>query len=210
VDVQLGASCLEVNIAERLQPADFQFGEFYKQAAISRESLEVIVALQIQIGTHLLDLKIGHITYPAAQGAFMTARAAELKTLNQTPMREHLAGRAYNFTQTRIIGKNAGNVSASGNPDNRLVFLGPQVPAGVNLEKLRMQWSLEKAERQFFNSYIDLRRFHHEYPNTKITLPILSLLYKNRRIYSSPISVLVCPITPLIGRLFRKLRNSKD
>ncbi len=157
MDVQFGSSCLEVNIAERLQPADFQFRKFYKQAAIPRKSLEVGVALQIQIRTHLIDLKICHITYPAAQGAFVTARASELETLNQTSMRKHLAGRAYNFTEACIIGKNTDNMSAARNPDNRLVFFGPQVPAGINLEKLRMQRSLKKTECQFFNSYIDLR-----------------------------------------------------
>ena len=156
MDVQFGASCLEINIAEGLQPADFQFREFYKQAAIPCETLEVIVALQIQIRTHLLDLEISHVTYPAAQGAFMTAWASELETLNQASMRKHLAGRAYNFTEAGIIGKNTDNVSASCNPDNRLIFLGPQVPAGINLEKLRMQRSLKKAECQFFNSYFDL------------------------------------------------------
>jgi len=157
MDVQFGASCLEVNVAERLQPADFQFREFYEQAAIPRQSLEVVVALQIQIRTHLIDLKIGHITYPAAQGAFMAARASELETLNQPSMRKQLAGRAYNFTKAGIIGENTDNMSAARNPDNRLVFFCPQVPAGINLEKLRMQWSLKETEYQFFNSYIDLR-----------------------------------------------------
>jgi hypothetical protein len=157
MDVQFGASRLEVNIAERLQPADFQFRELYEQAAISRESLKVVVALQIQIRTHLIDLKICHITYPAAQGAFMTARASELETLNQPSVRKQLAGCAYNFTKAGIVGENTDNVSAASNPDNRLVFFCPQVPAGINLEKLRMQRSLKKAEYQFFNSYIDLR-----------------------------------------------------
>ena len=146
MDVQFASSCLEVNIAERLQPADLQFRKLYKQAAIPRKSLEVSVALQIQIRIHLLDLKICHITYPAAQGAFMTARASELETLDQPSMRKHLAGRAYNFTKAGIIGKNTDNMGASRNPDNRLVSLGPQVPAGINLEKLRVQWSLEKTE----------------------------------------------------------------
>jgi hypothetical protein len=66
VDVQFAASSLEVNIAERLESADFQFREFYKHAPISRETLKVSMALPIQTGTHLLDLKIGHVTYPSA------------------------------------------------------------------------------------------------------------------------------------------------
>ena len=154
--MQFGSSCLKVNKAERLQSADLQFGEFYKQAAISCEPLEVIVALQIQIRTHLLDLKIGHIAYAAAQGAFVAARPLELKTLNQASVRKHLAGRADNFAQASIISKNSDDVGAPCNPDNSLVFLALQVPAGVNLKKLRMQRSLEETERQFFDSNIDL------------------------------------------------------
>ena len=154
--MQFGSSCFKVNKAEWLQSADLQFGEFYKQAAVSCEPLEVIVALQIQIWTHLLYLKIGHIAYAAAQCAFVTARAMELKTLNQASVRKHLAGCADNFTQASIICKNADDVGAPCNPDNRLVFLALQVPAGINLEKLRMQRSLEETEGQFFDSNIDL------------------------------------------------------
>ena len=66
MDVQFAATSLEVNITERLESADFQFREFYKDAPILREALKVSMALPIQIGTHLLDLKIGHVTYPPA------------------------------------------------------------------------------------------------------------------------------------------------
>ena len=66
MDVQFAASSLEVNIAERLKPADFQFREFYKDTPIPREALKVGMALPIQIGAHLLDLKIGHVAYPPA------------------------------------------------------------------------------------------------------------------------------------------------
>ncbi len=124
VDVQFSLSGLEVNIAERLELADFQFREFYEHAPISRESLKVGMALPIQIRTHLLDLKVGHITYPSAQGAFMSPWAAELKTLNQASSWEHLAGRANNLSKADIIGKDADNMSASGNPNNRLVLVG--------------------------------------------------------------------------------------
>ena len=155
--MQFGPSGFEVNEAERLQPADLQLRKFYEHAAIASEALKVVVALQIQIRAHLLDLEIGHIAYAAAQGAFVAARPAELETLNQTPMRKHLPGRADNLAQAGIVGENTDDMGASGNPDNRLVFLGFETPVGINLEKLRMQRSLEKAECQLVDSYIDLR-----------------------------------------------------
>ena len=123
MDVEFAASGLEINVAERLQIIDFQIREFNKHAAISSEPLKVDMALAIQIGTHLLDLKIGHIAYPPAQGAFVGPWAAELETLNQTSMWKQLAGRAYHLTETRIIGKHADNVGAAGNPDKGLVLV---------------------------------------------------------------------------------------
>jgi len=124
VDVQLGLSGLEVNIAERLELTDFQLREFHEQASISRESLKVGMASPIQIRTHPLDLKIGHIIYTSAQSAFMGPWAAELETLNQTSRWQHLAGHANNLSKADIIGKDADNMSASGNPNNRLVLFG--------------------------------------------------------------------------------------
>lgn len=61
MDVQLTSSCLEVNIAKRLQPSDFQLRELDEHAAVPCEAVEVDIALPIQIRTHLLDLKIGHV-----------------------------------------------------------------------------------------------------------------------------------------------------
>ena len=78
----------------------------------------------VRFGAHLLDLKIGHIIYSLAQSAFVRAGAPELKTLNQSAMREHLTGRAYNLTEAHVPGKHADNMSAPCNPDKRLVFRG--------------------------------------------------------------------------------------
>jgi len=124
VYMQLASSYLKVNIAKRLQSIDFQPGEFDKHAAVVCEALKVGVTLPIQIGTHLLDLKIGHITYPSAQSAFVRPWAAELKTLNQSSVRQHLPGSAYNLAEANIPCKDTGNMSAPGNPDKRLVFVG--------------------------------------------------------------------------------------
>ena len=157
MDVQFSSSGFEVNVAERLKLIGFQLREFYKHAPISREALKISMALPVQIGTHLLDLEVSHIAYPFAQSAFMSPGAAELKTLNQTSRRQHLARRAYNLSEADIAGENADNMSAACDPDNRLVSFGIQGPAGINLEKLRVQRSLEKTEHQFLNSYVDLR-----------------------------------------------------
>ena len=160
MDVQLTSSRFEVNIAKRLQTSDFQLRVLDKNTAVPREAVEVDIALPIQIRTHLLDLKIRHITQTLAQSAFVRAGAAELKTLNQAARGEHLAGCTNYLSHTRICRKDADNMSAAGNPDNRLIFGGSQSPTGINLEKLRMQRSLKKTERQFLNSYIDLWRLH--------------------------------------------------
>lgn len=124
MDVQFGSPRLEVNIAERLQSAGLQGGEFDKYTAISGETLKVDVALPIQAGAHLLDLKISHITYTPAQSAFVWVWAAELKALNQAALRQHLSGYAHNLTEAYIAGKYTDNVCAAGNPDERLIFVG--------------------------------------------------------------------------------------
>ncbi len=91
MDVQFTSSCLEVNIAKRLQTTDFQLRKLDKNAPVPGETVEVDIALPIQIRTHLLDLKIGHIAESFAQRTLMRFRAAELKALKQTSMRQHLS-----------------------------------------------------------------------------------------------------------------------
>jgi hypothetical protein len=122
--MQFGLSCLKVNIAERLKTSNFQAGKFDKHAPIPSKPLKVNVTLPIQIGAHLLNLKIGHIAYPPAQSAFMRAWAVKLKTLNQTAPGKHLSWYTYNLAQTHIAGIYANNVCAACNPDIRLVFAG--------------------------------------------------------------------------------------
>ena len=122
--VQLGSPGLEVDVAERLELADFQFRELYEHAPVSGEALQVGMALLVQIGTHLLDLEIGHIAYSPAQCAFVSPWPAELKTFEQSSRRQHLARSAYDLGKADIAGENTDNMSASCNPDNRLVFFG--------------------------------------------------------------------------------------
>ena len=124
MDVQLGSSGLEVDIAERLKLIDFQFGELYEDAPVAGEAFEIGVALSIQTGTHLLDLEVGHVTYSPAQGAFVSPWAAELKTLDQAPRGQHLTGCAYNFCKTCIACEDADDMRTPRKPDGRLVLLG--------------------------------------------------------------------------------------
>ena len=156
MDVQLRSSGLEVDVAEGLKVADFHLGELDEDAAISRESLEVGVALPIEVGAHFLNLKIGHITYPGAQCALVGPGPAELESLYQAPVGEHLARGADDLAETDIVGEDADNVGAAGNPDKGFVLIRLQLAFGVDLEKLGMQRSLKEAERQFLDGYIDM------------------------------------------------------
>ena len=115
------------------------------------------MALLVQIGTHFLDLEVGHVTDAPAQSAFVSCWAAELKAFEQSSRRQHLPGSAHDFGKANIAGEDTDDVCASGYPDDRFVFFSVDMPVGVNLEKLRMERSLEKTKHQFINRYIDLR-----------------------------------------------------
>jgi hypothetical protein len=82
--MQFSPSGFEIDVAERLEIADFQLREFDEHAAVSGEALEVRMALLVQVGTHLFDLEIGHVTYAPAQSAFVSSWAAELKAFEQS------------------------------------------------------------------------------------------------------------------------------
>lgn len=124
MDMQFALSRLEIDIAEWLQSIGFQGWEFYKHAPSPCELLEVGMALTIQAGSHFLDLEIGHITYLFAKGAFMRSRTAELETLEETALRQKLAGSTYNFTYVNILSENTDDMGASRDPDDRFVFVG--------------------------------------------------------------------------------------
>ena len=122
VDVKFTSSCLEVDIAERLEAAGFQPRKFNKDTTILGKALEVEMTLPVQVATHLFDLEISHIAYAFAQSAFMRFWPAELKPLNQTAFWEHLSGSAYNFTKASLACENTDDMSTAGNPDNSFVF----------------------------------------------------------------------------------------
>jgi len=179
--MQLGAPGLEIDIAERLKSAGLLLGELNEHAAISRETLEVGMALSIEIGTHLLDLEIGHVADALAQGALMAPRPAELEALDQPSVREHLARCAYHFGQAGVAHKNTHDMSAACDPDNGFVFLSLQLPLRIDLEEFRMQGSLKKAEGEFVNRYIDMRCFHKAViPNQTIVFYSLVIIQELR------------------------------
>lgn len=88
VDVQLVWLGLEIDIAERLKAGAFEFRKFDEDASCSCETFEVRLTLHIETCRHFFDLKVGHIAYAFAQGAFVGFRAFELKTLNQAARAE--------------------------------------------------------------------------------------------------------------------------
>jgi hypothetical protein len=160
MDVEFGLSGLEIEVAEGLEAADLEFREFHEDAAITREAFEVEMALLIEVGTHLLDLEIGHIADTLAQGAFVRAWAAELETLDKAPLRQELAGGADDLGEAYVARIHGDDMGTACDPDYGFVLVGLELTLCVNLEQLRMDRSLEEANREFINCYVNLRRFH--------------------------------------------------
>jgi hypothetical protein len=143
VNVKLGFSRLEIYVAEGLQAVYLKLREPDEHAAVSAESFEVGKALPIQRWRETLYLEIGHIAYVFAQCAFVRAGAVELETLNQASLGKHLGWRADDFSQTYVARECAYDVSAAGNPYQRLILLAFEPSAGVDIEQFGMQWPLE-------------------------------------------------------------------
>jgi hypothetical protein len=97
VDVQLVRLGFEIDIAERLKAGAFEFRKFDEDASCPCETFEVCLALHIETCRHFFDLKVGHIAYAFAQGAFVGFWAFELKTLNQAARGQKLIGNADNL-----------------------------------------------------------------------------------------------------------------
>ena len=143
VNVKLGFSRLEIDVAEWLQAVYLKLWEPDEYAAVSAESLKVGEALPIHICAETLNLEVGHIADVFAERAFVRAGAVELETLNQSSLRQHLSWRADDLGQAYVACENARNMRTARNPDKRLVLIAFKPSAGVNVEQLRMQWSLE-------------------------------------------------------------------
>jgi len=122
MNVQLTAPCFEIHVAERLQAVQAGLFEVHKYAAITREALKVNVTFLIKIGTHFLNLEIGHITKTAADGTLMRAWAAELKTFYQAALGEQLSRGTDYFAKTQIITEYTYYVRTAGNPNLGLVI----------------------------------------------------------------------------------------
>ena len=143
VNVKLGFSRLEIDVAEWLQAVYLKLGEPDEYAPVPAESLKVGEALPIQICAETLNLEVGHIADVFAERAFVRAGAVKLETLNQSSLRQHLGWRADDLGQAYVARENAHNVRAARNPDKRLVLIAFKPSAGVDVKQLRMQWSLE-------------------------------------------------------------------
>ena len=100
--MQFIPACFKIDVAKRLQPTDRQIRERDKEAAIFCESFQIVMTLAVQIGAHLLDLKIGHITEAAAECTLVAALAAKLESLDQAAFGKKLAGRADQLCQANI------------------------------------------------------------------------------------------------------------
>ena len=138
VDVKFVPSCLEIDVAKRLEPVYRQFGEPYENAAIACEAFEVDVTFAVEICAHFLDLKIGHVTESATKGAFVVPVAAELESLDESSLGKHLSRNADQLCKTKIAGEDAHHMRTAGNPDNCFVLFCLEMSFGMNIKKLRM------------------------------------------------------------------------
>jgi len=162
MDVQLAATGLEIHVAKRLKAVHFKLGELDENTTIACKTLQIRMALPIQIGTHFLDLEIRHVADAPAQCTLVRARPAKLEALHQPPVRQQLPRRTNDLAETHIAGKHADDMGASRDPDQGLVLLRLDLATGMNLEKLRMQRALEKTERQLVYGNVGLWRFHED------------------------------------------------
>ena len=160
VNMQFVFSCLKINIAERFKTADGELGEFHEYAVVAGESLKVGMTLTIKIGTHLFDLKIGHIAKALGKGAFVISLAAESESFNQAAARQRLRRRADQFRKTKVVCENTYYVRAAGRPNQRFILLSLYGALFINGEKLRVKRPLIKSEGQFADNNICVRNFH--------------------------------------------------
>ena len=123
VNVKLGFSRLEIDVAEWLQAVYLKLGEPDEYAAVAAESLKVGEALPIHICAETFNLEVGHIADVFAERAFVRAGAVELKTLNQSSLRQHLGWRADDLGKGYVARESAHNVGAARDPNERLVLI---------------------------------------------------------------------------------------
>ena len=121
--MQFGLSCLVVDVAERLEAVNFKGRELNEDTAISSELFEVDVTLPVEVCAHFFNLEIGHIAKSAAECALMGARSTEAEPFDESSLREHLAGGAYDFCETYVLSMYTCDVCAACNPDVRLVLV---------------------------------------------------------------------------------------
>jgi len=134
MDMQFIPTCFKIDVAERLQPADGQVRKRDKEAAIFRESFQIIMALTVQIGAHLFDLKISHITQAATERTFVSALAAKLKSLDQAAFGKKLARRTDQLRQANIALGQTDHMGTARGPNRRIIAFGLNMPPSINSE----------------------------------------------------------------------------
>ena len=139
------------------------------------------MALPIQIHTHLLNLKVCHITETAAECALVGPRTAKREPLHQPPARKRLIGTADQLRQTGILDKNADNMRTARRPQQHLISFRLQMPAGINPKQFRVQRTLKKGEGQFTNCQVGLRNFHCFPAFLCKSLFVFLVLYQTRK-----------------------------
>lgn len=209
MDVQFVTTCFKVNIAKRLQPASCVLRKCDKHPPIPREPLQIRMALAVQVGAHLFNLKIGHVVQTPAQGAFVGPLSPELESLDQTTFGQQHAVGADQFRQAHIAGKHADHVRASRGPQHHFVMFGFEMSATENREQFRMQRPLKQRKRQLTDSYIGIRRLHSSpvLSNDQYFSPDYNKYVISK---SRPLIILKTGQGVLIGRKFRKDKKENN
>jgi len=162
VNVQFIPSCLKIDIAERLKAADSKLGEFYEYAAIAGKFFKVIMALTIEIRTHLLDLEISHIAKTLGECAFVISLSGKSESFNQASAGQRLSRGADEFRKTKVVGENAYYVRTARGPNKRFIFVGLYSAFFIDTEEFRMKRPLVKRKGQFADNNICIRSIHHK------------------------------------------------
>lgn len=82
MNVQLIAPGLKIKVAEWSEPFRAFVVELSENAAVPCKSFKVAMALTVKVGTHLFDLKIGHITKAPCEGALVISLATEIESFD--------------------------------------------------------------------------------------------------------------------------------
>ena len=146
MDMQFIPACFKIDVAKRFQPTNGQIRKRDKEAAIFCKSFQVVMTLPVQIGAHLLDLKIGHITEAATERTLVSTLAAKLESLNQAAFGKKLARCTNQLCQANIALGQTDNMGTACGPNGRIIAFGPDMAPGMDGKQLRMQRTLKERK----------------------------------------------------------------